>query len=163
MRENWKSIDYGGAVHYDRRMFEDWENKNDSYGVKSNLLHELSNVVQRDDRFSGNYMLRNVRIYDNDDENEEILNTYFLDIHMQVFNLTEEQMNFLDDLEKNIPWKPEMFNFTELPIWHNIKPLLNGYARIIEFQAFDESDMDFMPYPLNKAKNMIISMKEGTF
>ena len=42
-------------------------------------------------------------------------------------------MNYLDDCEKKIPWKEEDFNFTQLPLWDDIKPLINGYARVILF------------------------------
>lgn len=110
----------------------------DTTSIPNNLFNEMTNVTQRVDRVTDYYFIRNVLHS----------KSSYSDVWIQANNLTHEQKLSLlvwhASSDLNVPYTDD-----EQPTWEEMEPMLNGYGRIIDFNAAggnEETNWETSPF-----------------
>jgi len=102
----------------------------------------------RDQRKSDYFAIQNMASYQNDTGA-----IHFYDAQFATFNLTDNEYSVLKQMNAT-----NGTNVTELFAWETVKPLINGYARIMRFSQRNSEDPSTLVY----GKLKLDQLFEGT-
>ena len=90
-------------------------------------------------------------------------NDNFLDIEVETFNMTEDKYEYLYNLDLYAKAFKD-YDDDEQPRWSEVQPsILQGYGRIIHYEALGFDETTGEPNPKDFTKNRLISITEGYF
>ena len=115
--------DATGSVIYNKRQ-------------DNNLRNVIHQTRMRDQRKSDYFEIQNMISYQNDTGA-----FHFYDAYFAAFNLTDNEYSLLKQMNAT-----NSTNVTELFAWDTVKPLINGYARIMRFSQRNSEDPSTLVY-----------------